>query len=191
MNRNKLSITNIGIYILILLWSCFCASLLVLYLGGIEYVIPIPYTNERLKTLNNVDQIQILIFFPPNYEPVYTKTITDPEEINAIVEKVRTYADNWILPTFHYFSFPQPPVQVAFAREGEIELLEAFFIGDRNGFPFITALPGGKYLSANEFKELTAVLKVDENCARLSRANQSCNTDGFEEEPPFIPPEGY
>ena len=59
------------------------------------------------------------------------------------------------------------------------------FIGDRYGFPFIAVLPGGKYLSQTEFKELMAVLGIDENCARLSPANPTCNTDGFIEEEPF------
>jgi len=174
-------IGSIGLFLLL----CACCIGWIIYQGGIEYVIPIPYTYERLEKLNNVDRIEIYIYFPPDYEPVYTKTITDPEEINTIVEKMHTYADNWILPTFHYFSFPQSPVAVAFSRNGETKLLAGFGIGYRYGFPYMAVQPGGKYLTESEFKELMSLLGVDENCARLSHTNPTCNTDGFIEEEPF------
>lgn len=188
MKKNKVT-TFIGVICLFLL-LCTCCVFWIMYSGGIEYVVPVPYTYERLKTLNNVDKIEIYVYFPPDYEPVYRRIITDPEEINVIVEKMHTYADNWILPTFHYFSFPQSPVQVAFARNGETKLLVGFGIGYRYGFPYMAVQPGGKYLTESEFKELMTVLGIDENCARLSSVNPKCNTDGFEEYH-FIPPEGY
>lgn len=177
-----------GIIFVVLLFAC--CVLWIMYQGGIEYVIPIPYTYERLEKLNNVDQIRVHIYFPPDYEPVYTKTITNSEEISVIVEKMHTYAGNWILPTFHYFSFPQSPVEVAFARNDETELLVGFGIGYKYGLPYMAVQPGGKYLSETEFKELMAIFGIDENCARLSRSNPTCNTDGFEEYH-FIPPGGY
>lgn len=158
-----------------------------MYQGGIEYIVPIPYTYERLEKLNNVDEIEIYVYYPPDYEPMYRRIITDSEEINAIVERMHTYADNWILPTFHYSSFSQSSVTVAFARNGETQMLVVFGIGYRYGLPYMAVQPGGKYLSEKEFKELMAMLGVDENCARLSRANSTCNTDRFEEYH-FIPP---
>lgn len=65
------------------------------------------------------------------------------------------------------------------------QVLERFDIGSRNGFPFMATWSEGRYLSTNEFRELMAVLDVDENCARLSPSNPTCNTDGFIEEEPF------
>jgi len=188
MKKSRVTTILGSIFLFLLLGAC--CVLWIMYQGGIEYVIPIPYTYERLEKLNNVDQIHVDLHFPPDYELVYTKTITNPEEINTIVEKVRSYADNWILPTFHYFSFPQSPIKVAFARNGQTKLLVAFSIGYRYGFPYMAVQPGGKYLTESEFKELMAVLGVDENCAHLSPANPTCNTDGFKEYH-FIPPEGY
>lgn len=172
--------TIIGVICLLLVCSC-CYWIKSSFREGYFT----PYTNERLKTLNNVDQIQIFIFFPPDYEPVYTKTITNQEEINIIVEKARTYADNWIQPTFGYFSLPQQPISVAISHNSETKSLKLFSIGNRFGFSFISSLPGGKYLSESEFKELMSVLGIDENCAYLSPANPTCDTDGFVEEEPF------
>jgi hypothetical protein len=77
-------------------------------------------------------------------------------------------------------------VGVAFEREGETKLLAVFGIGYRYGLPYMAVKPGGKYLSESEFKELMALLGIDENCARLSRTNPTCNTDGFIEEEPFL-----
>jgi hypothetical protein len=177
-----------------LLCMCMCLS------GGL---IPIPHTNERLQQLNNMDWIEIWIYFPPNYEPVYTKKITDPKKVNAAIEKMRTYTDYWFSPLIIYWR-PQFPVAVSMGRNDTIkaqacgspcsspspQALEGFDIGNRNGFPFMATWSEGRYLSTNEFRELMAVLEVDENCALLSPTNPTCNIDGFEEYH-FIPPEGY
>jgi hypothetical protein len=194
--KKSISIVGYGVLLLIgIFCMCVCLS------GGL---IPIPYTNERLQQLNNMDWIEIRIFFPPNYEPVYTKKITDPKKVNVAIEKIRTYSDYWFSPLIIYFR-PQYPVAVSMGRNDAIKAescdsacsspspkaLEGFDIGNRNGFLFIATWSGGRYLSTNEFKELMAVLDIDENCAHLSGANPTCNTDGLEKEPPFISFEGY
>jgi hypothetical protein len=80
--KKSIGIVGYGVLFLIgIFCMCMCLS------GGLT---PIPYTNEKLQQLDNMDWIEIRIFFPPNYEPVYTKKITDPKKVNLAVEKIRT-----------------------------------------------------------------------------------------------------
>lgn len=126
------------------------------------------FENKELGALDEIDQIKIVVGGEDGGEVESVKMIDDPQDIERIIVKLRTYSKHW-----QYESFGPPdtgvlgrpvPIGVTFYDGGEIKTI--LRIGYSKDMPyFLTRYQEGRYLSYEEFKEIMALLGLDEQAA--------------------------
>lgn len=125
------------------------------------------FTEDSLKQLNDVDNIQI-----SNIDGELLRIINDKRKIENITNIYKKVADNW--QTYYTSQAPQGVILVQFFTNNKRQT--ATFIGYQNVSSkervyFLSKLFGvtGKVLAKYEFKELMLTLELDETLADSNR----------------------
>lgn len=148
--------------------------LLLVCFGYVAYVViiftvPIPFTNQELLTLTDIDKICVEHFPVTTSIPTSElRVIEDQDDINNMINEIKSYADGWQLPGFSNYSPRQGPISVALVEDGINKMV--IRIGHYEGRFYIReGLDTGRYLTEEEFNNIIAILEVDPQLAYHGR----------------------
>jgi hypothetical protein len=147
------------------------ASLMIFCVGMIVIFRARPFFNS-FEELDEVDQIIVIVSKISNngtvLETLKRETLNNPEQINQLISKIRTYSTRWQYEEFDILdtgiSGRPAPVQILFYnREDPTAFLLIGYTKDNRYF--LQSLGQGRYLTENEFQDLMGFLKIDTNFA--------------------------
>lgn len=152
MIRNK---KYIYFLFLVFLISGFLVALWLLFMPVIQRRDPNLYFSDMLQRIDEADRIELWL------NDNHLKTIDTPSQIKVIHEHFHThYSDGWQYEAFR----PQPPsggISISFYNNNQsLGLLHLDKWSDRPYFLY--DFGPGRFLNEDEFKELIALLEIDE-----------------------------